>query len=110
MRQQQLATHICLRNLPDTVLPGLSPRNVYIHPDSAGLLAGSELVRVSKVIPAFVRKGQEEDKDQTADPELEDAKALFAPLVLSKEVPRNHVLLDQTSRNTLGTKEFDIIK
>ncbi|ORZ02500.1 P-loop containing nucleoside triphosphate hydrolase protein, partial [Syncephalastrum racemosum] len=110
MRQQQLATHICLRNLPDTILPNLSPRNVYIHPDSAGDLAGSELVRVSKVTPAFVRKGQEDDKDQNMDPELEDAKALFVPLVLSKEVPRDHVLLDQTSRNTLDTKEFDIIK
>ncbi|KAI8141634.1 P-loop containing nucleoside triphosphate hydrolase protein [Fennellomyces sp. T-0311] len=113
-KQQKAAPHIYLRNLPLAV-DIESKAEIMIHPDSVSDVKGSELVCVAKVQPGFIRqKSSEENKDQENEVNGSDtvaiAKEIYAPLALSSAVPRNHVYVAESIRNTLEIKDFDIVK
>ena len=126
-KQQKAAPHIFLRNLPVGVLSSTNEASVLIHPDSIGQVKGSELVCISKVSPGFVRqKGNSSGDDNnnkdgvsntdgqgengTSSDTIHRAKEIYAPVVLSLTVPRNHVYVNQSIRHTLEMKDFDIVK
>ena len=127
-KQQKAAPHIFLRNLPVGVLLSTNDAPVLIHPDSIGQVKGSELVCISKVSPGFIRqKGNSSGDDNnnnkdtvsntdgqgengTSSDTIHPAKEIYAPVVLSTTVPRNHVCVDQSIRRTLDIKDFDIVK
>lgn len=118
--KQKTAPHVCLRSLPlaaatNIDFGGLEP--VMVHPDSLDSIQVAKVVRISKVMPVFMRqKGGEEsgsNKDQLAEADNADvasAKAIYATLVLSDSIPRDHVLVGNSIRNTLDIKDFDIVK
>ncbi|KAF7730872.1 Peroxisome biosynthesis protein pex1 [Apophysomyces ossiformis] len=112
-KQQKLAPHVCLRSVPETVLDAsrINKASVFVHPDSVGELAGQSIVRVSKIIPGFSRRETSEEKETSgAAEEITQAKAIYAPLVLSSDVPKNHVYVDKSIRTTLDMKDYDLLK
>ncbi|KAJ8659027.1 hypothetical protein O0I10_005409 [Lichtheimia ornata] len=116
-QQQKSAPHVCLRNLPH--FDNAAVEQVLVHPDSFEDLERQELVRVSKLTPSFVRhKGPPQpaaddvnagDAAGTAT-NVSPAKAIYASLAFSRNVPRGHVHLGQSIRNTLQLKDFDLVK
>ncbi|KAG0174872.1 Peroxisome biosynthesis protein pex1 [Apophysomyces sp. BC1034] len=113
VKQQKLAPHVCLRSVPDVVIdPSHKDRaSVLLHPDSAGELAGQSVVRVSKIIPGFTRREANDEKEPVANvEEVAQAKAIYAPLVLSTDVPKRHVYIEKSIRHTLEIKDYDMIK
>ncbi|KAI9322670.1 P-loop containing nucleoside triphosphate hydrolase protein, partial [Dichotomocladium elegans] len=116
IKEQKSTPHLCLRILPISSL--LEHEEIaVIHPDTAGDLTGSELVRLSKVVPEFARqKGASNNNEDVAtgnESAIGDAsrsKALYIPFDLSKSVPRNHIYVGKSARMTLDLNDFDIVK
>ncbi|KAI7871794.1 P-loop containing nucleoside triphosphate hydrolase protein [Spinellus fusiger] len=97
-KQQQAAPHVLLRQLPCVIETRFG---VWMHPEDSK----ETLVRVSKVIPGFARRSEEEEI-----PGAGVAKAIYASVVLSKHIPRKHVHLEGYMNKTLDIKPFDRVK
>lgn len=117
-QQQKSAPHVCLRNLPH--FDNAAVEQVLVHPDSFEDLERQELVRVSKLVPSFVRHKAPPPPPSADDANAGDAagtatnispaKAIYASLSFSRNVPRGHVHLGESIRNTLQLKDFDLVK
>ncbi|KAI8997534.1 P-loop containing nucleoside triphosphate hydrolase protein [Pilobolus umbonatus] len=93
-----------------------SDLSVEIHPESIQPLVNQngeipERLKLIQLIPLFMSTNRktEEDQQQYSDEDLK-AKALYVNVVLSKEVPHQHIKVGSVIRRTLGLKDFDIIK
>lgn len=88
--------------------------SVKIHPDSMGALGQScERVRLTKLVPAFMSnasKKRDEDQPAQETEEVPVAKAVFANVVVTKEVPLRHIVVGSVLKDTLDIKDFDMAK
>ncbi|KAG1469689.1 hypothetical protein G6F56_003111 [Rhizopus delemar] len=121
-RGAPLTEENALNNIPSKPKPSFITRvapkeniddlSVYVHPESVTVL-GEETpskVRILKLIPSFLSSPNRREEDQNEAEETWAAKALFATLILSKDVPQKHVWIGSTLRRSLEVKDFDIIK
>lgn len=102
---------IGLRTCSAVMVDALS---VKIHPDAMGALGQQcERVRLTKLVPAFMASASKKrDEDQPAA-EIEDvpvAKAVFANVIVTKEVPLRHIVVGSVLKDTLDIKDFDTVK
>ncbi|CEP16460.1 hypothetical protein [Parasitella parasitica] len=92
----------------------VDPLCVKIHPDSMGPLGPKcDKIRLTKLVPAFMsNSSKKRDEDQPSQETEEPlvAKAVFASVLVSEDVPLRHVIVGSTLRDTLDIKDFDIVK
>ncbi|GAN06890.1 conserved hypothetical protein [Mucor ambiguus] len=88
--------------------------SVKIHPDSMGALGQQcERVRLTKLMPAFMSNASKKRDEDQPTQEVEDvpvAKAVFANVVVTKEVPLRHIVVGSVLKDTLEIKDFDMVK
>ncbi|KAL7321939.1 Peroxisome biosynthesis protein pex1 [Mucor circinelloides] len=88
--------------------------SVKIHPDSMGVLGQQyERVRLTKLVPAFMSNASKKRDEDQQSQEMEEspvAKAVFANVVITKEVPLRHIVVGSVLKNTLSIKDFDMVK
>ncbi|CAO3681391.1 Peroxisome biosynthesis protein pex1 [Rhizopus azygosporus] len=90
---------------------------VHVHPDCITSLRNEngqapQRVRLAKLIPFFLTSSssRREEEQQQETEEIPIAKALFATLVLSTQVPLRHVMIGSVLKKSLEIKDFDMIK
>jgi peroxin-1 len=106
---------IGLRVCPNQELDELC---IKVHPDSIHALGNTvpERIRLSKLVPAYNNNNKKEEnggEDVLVNGIGEEslaAKAIFANLILSKDVPLRHVAIGSILKHTLEIKDFDIVK
>lgn len=89
--------------------------SVKIHPDAMGALGQScQRVRITKLVPAFMAanasKKRDEDQPAQETEEVPVAKAVFANVIITKEVPLRHIVVGSVLKDTLDIKDFDMVK
>lgn len=90
---------------------------VHVHPDCITSLRNEngqapQRVRLAKLVPSFLTSSssRREEEQQQETEEIPIAKALFATLVLSTQVPLRHVMIGSVLKDSLEIKDFDMIK
>jgi peroxin-1 len=121
-----------LEAAPKKIVPCVSARvlpsthdtlDVHVHPDTVDALRDKDgelprQIRLSKLQPVSLvsrSKNNEDDNQEQQHDEFEKkedlvSKALYANLVVSKDIPLKHVQLGSVVRSTLELKDFDIVK
>jgi len=93
---------------------GVDALSVKIHPDSMGVLGQQcERVRLTKLVPAFMSNASKKRDEDQQSQEMEEspvAKAVFANVVITKEVPLRHIVVGSVLKDTLDIKDFDMVK
>ncbi|OBZ91846.1 Peroxisome biosynthesis protein PAS1 [Choanephora cucurbitarum] len=95
----------------------VSDVSVMMHPDAAIPLLdvngnAPQVVKISKLLPAFVKNNKEEQQHPEANDleQFSPAKALFARLHLSSSIPSRHIAIGSVLQSTLSIKEFDLVR
>lgn len=92
----------------------VEPLSVKIHPESMGILGQQcDRINLTKLVPAFMSNSSKKREDDQQSQEIEEsliAKAVFASVVISKEVPLRHIVVGSVLKDTLDIKDFDIVK
>lgn len=94
----------------------VDPLSIQVHPDSLTAFVDKipDVVRLTKLIPNFINtKKKDEDQNSPTLGDLDEPihpNSVFSKLVVSTQVPIDHVLVGTALASTLNINLFDIVK